>query len=219
MKNKYKPRYYGADVDVAKTETLYQDYFRVDKLHLKHRTFEGGWTGDMTREVFERGHAVTVVLFDPERDETVLIEQFRPGAYTALQSPWWDEKTDSPWLIETMAGIIDAGETPEEVARREAIEEAGCKISDLVAGPHYFATPGGSSESVYVFCGRIDSHEVGGIHGLQGEHEDIRAFVVPVTEAFDMLDEGVIKNSMTLVALQWFRANHQKLRQAFLKKT
>ncbi len=219
IKKENTPRFFAKDVEILKKETLYKDYFQVDKYHMKHRAYEGGWTGEMTREVFERGHAVTVVLFDPERDELVLVEQFRPGAFTALQSPWWDEEHDSPWLIETIAGIIDEGEEPEGVARRECIEEAGCEISDLLPVMHYFATPGGSSESVYVYCGRVHSAEIGGIHGLQGEHEDIRAFVVPVAEAFEMLDAGLIKNSMTLIALQWFRSNHNKVRETWLKKS
>ena len=89
------------DVEVITKETVFQGYFRVDRYRLRHRTFAGGWTDEMVREVFERGHAVVVLLYDPDRDEVALIEQFRPGAFAA----GWN-----PWLIECVAGIIDEGE-------------------------------------------------------------------------------------------------------------
>jgi len=94
----------------------------------------------MTREIFERGHAVSVVLYDPDLDNLVFIEQFRPGALAAKSSPWFDADF-SPWLVETVAGIIGEGETPEQVARREAVEEADCKILELEPVCHYLASP------------------------------------------------------------------------------
>ena len=113
-----------ADVKVVERATPFQGYFRLDHYRLKHRLFEGGWSGEMSREVFERGHAVAVLPYDPDRDEVVLIEQFRPGAYAALASEWFDDGA-SPWLVECVAGIIDKGENPDDVARRELIEEPG----------------------------------------------------------------------------------------------
>ena len=173
--------------------------------------FEGGWSGEIEREVFERGHSVTVLLFDPDRDKLVFIEQFRPGAYAALASPWFDNGA-SPWLIECVAGIIEPGESPEDVARREAIEEADCEVSDIVPVCHYLVSPGGSSESVFVYCGRVSAPKGGGIHGLSQEHENIRVVVVSPDEAFQWLDDGRFTNSMTLVTLQWFRFNIEDLR-------
>ena len=116
-------------------------HFRIDRYRLRHKLFEGDWSGEIEREVFERGHAVTVLLFDPDRDKLVFIEQFRPGAYAALASPWFDNGA-SPWLIECVAGIIEPGESPEDVARREAIEEADCEVSDIVPVCHYLLSPG-----------------------------------------------------------------------------
>ncbi len=198
------------DVEVIEKTAAYQGYFRIDRYRLKHRLFEGGWSGEVVREIFERGHAVAVLPFDPDLGKLVLIEQFRAGALAALASPWFDDDA-SPWLIECIAGIIEEGESPEDVARRETVEEAGCEIQDIVPVCHYLVSPGGSSESVFVFCGRVDASNVGGIHGLTEEHEDIRAIAVPVIEAFEWLESGRIVNAMTLVTLQWFKLNHPRL--------
>ena len=126
------------DVDIREKRTVYQGHFRIDRYRLRHRLHEGGWSAEMSREVFERGHAAAVLPYDPIRDEVVLIEQFRVGAYAAGKSPW---------LVEIVAGIIDPGETPEEVVRREAREEAGLEVGALERIADYLSSPGGASES------------------------------------------------------------------------
>lgn len=173
--------------------------------------------GEISREIFERGHAACCLLYDPDLEKLVLIEQFRTGAYAALASPWFDEAETSPWLIEIVAGIIEQGEDPEAVIRREALEEAGCEIGQIEPLFHYLVSPGGSSESMFVFVGRVDASNAGGVHGLAYEGEDIRVLAVDVQEAFEMLDQGRIFNSMTLIPLQWFRAHHGDLRSRWLE--
>lgn len=200
------------DVEVIDRTSPFAGYFRIDRYRLRHRLFEGGWSGEMTREIFERGHAVTVLLYDPDRERMVFIEQFRPGALAAMSSPWYDADF-SPWLVETVAGIIGDGETPEQVARREAIEEAGCRILELVPVCHYLVSPGGTSESIFVFCGRVDSSTSGGIHGLPEEHENTRVHVMAVDQALEWLEAGKFNNAMTLVAMQWFKINHRAVRE------
>jgi ADP-ribose pyrophosphatase len=204
------------DVNVIEKTTPFQGYFRIDRYRLKHRLFEGGWSGGMTREVFERGHAVTAVLFDPDRDCLVLVEQFRIGAFAAIQGGRLAPDA-SPWLIETIAGIIEEGEDPMDVVRREAREEADCDVQDIVPGSRYLASPGASSETVYVFCARVDSAKAGGIHGLTEEHENIRVLVAPVANVLGWVDSGKINNAMTIVALQWFRIQYPMLRDRWRK--
>ena len=200
------------DVQVIERTSPFQGYFRIDRYRLRHRLFEGGWSGEMVREIFERGHAVAVLPYDPDQDRVVLIEQFRPGAYAALDSPWFDRGAFSPWLVECVAGIIEDGEAPDQVARREAIEEADCPIQDLVPVCRYLVSPGGSSESVFVYVGRVAAPAGGTVHGLGNEHENIRTLVVSADEAFRLMDEGRIVNAMTLIAMQWFRLNRDRLR-------
>ncbi len=144
-----------------------------------------------------------VLPYDPVRDTVVLIEQFRIGAYAA---------GFAPWLIEPVAGIIEPGETPEEVARREAIEEAGCKIAELEPIGKVLSTPGICSEVLHLYCGRVDSAGVGGIHGLEHEHEDIRAFTLPLDAALERLARGEIVNGNAVMTLQWLALNRARLR-------
>jgi ADP-ribose pyrophosphatase len=196
------------DVEIIETETAWRGYFRIDRLRLRHRLFAGGWGQELTREVFERGHAAALLPYDPERDEVVLIEQFRVGALTA--------GADHPWLTEIVAGIIEDGETAEEVVRREVVEEAGCRIADLEPVMDLFPTPGGSSERIAIFVGRVDSSDIGGIHGLMDEGEDIRVFTEPFYAALERLAKGGITNMTAVVALQWLAMNREKLRRKWL---
>src|SRR3546814_8545555 len=105
-------------------------------------------------------------------------------------------KDDNPWLIEIVAGIIEDGETPEDMARREATEEAGCTITDIEPIASFYPSPGGSSEYVHIFCGRTDSTGIGGLHGNTSEDEDIRAFVESFEAAYERLRTGGIGNSI-----------------------
>jgi ADP-ribose pyrophosphatase len=196
-----------ARVEIIEKQTAFRGYFRIDAYRLRHRTFAGGWTREIRREVFERGHAAAVLLYDPGRDAVVLIEQFRTGAHAAGLEPW---------LIETVAGIIEPGEEAAEVVRREALEEAGCEVGDLEPIGTFILSPGGSSETMELFCGRVDSAGVGGVHGLDHEDEDIRALVLPTDEALDRLRSGQIVNATTALALQWLALNRQRLCAAWL---
>ena len=125
------------DVEVLDRKTVCQSYFRIDRYRLKHRLFGGGWSAPVMREVFERGHSCACLLYDPKADVVILIEQFRAGAFAAGMGPW---------LIECVAGIIDEGETPEDVARRESGQECGCTVGPRLAGrataPGQAAAPG-----------------------------------------------------------------------------
>jgi ADP-ribose pyrophosphatase len=141
------------------------------------------------------------------RDEVILIEQFRIGPYAV----GWD-----PWLLEGVAGIIEDGESPEDVARRETREEAGCEITDLVPVMRYISSPGACSETVALFCGRVDSSGAGGVHGLADEGEDIKVMVYPVAKAIGLLDSGRIVNAKTIIALQWLALNYADLKQRWL---
>lgn len=201
-----------ADVEVLNRERAHDGYFKVDRYTLKHKMHDGGWTEPMSREIFERGHATAVLLFDPDLDRLVFIEQFRPGAFAAFNSPWFDEDRHSPWLLECVAGIIDEGETPEAVARRECLEEANCTVTDLLPISHYLVSPGGTTESIFLFCGRVDASNAGGVHGLEHEGEDIRVISIPTDMALTWLTEGRYVNAMTLIAMQWFQLNLRDLR-------
>jgi ADP-ribose pyrophosphatase len=188
------------DVVVAQKETVYDGYFQVERYRLSHRLHKGGMSEQIMREVFERGHAVAVLPFDPINDVVVLQEQFRVGAYAAGQNPW---------LTEIVAGIIEDGETNEQVAMRETKEEAGLEALELWPMVRYLASPGGTSETVEIFLARVDRPKEEGVFGLDHENEDIRVFPLPFLDAMTLLKDGKINNSMTLIALQWLALNHK----------
>lgn len=197
------PRFSAEDVQLVAKDRVFQGYFAMDRYRIRHRTFAGGWTGDITREIFERGHAVVVILYDPVRDSVAMIEQFRIGAYAAGLYPW---------LVECVAGIIDPGETPEQVAIREAHEEAGATPDDIVHIGKYIITPGGSTETVELFAARIDASRIEGLHGLEHEGEDIRVFTASVDDAYAMVKDGRINNSMAVIAVQWLMLERAALK-------
>ena len=192
------------DFEIIARETVYDGFFRVSRYTLRHALFAGGQSETIVRERFERGHAVGVLPYDPWRDQVVLVEQFRIGAL---------ESGLGPWLLETVAGIVEPGETPEDVARRESLEEADCRLGELVPISRYLVSPGGTSQTVHLFCAPVDSRDLrleG--HGNPHEGEDIRLHVLPAEAAIAMLTDGGIQAAMPIIALQWLALNRDALR-------
>ena len=192
---------------IINKEILYSGFFRMEKYCLQHTLYAGGWSAAINRELFVRGSCVAVLLYDPERDKVVLIEQFRAGAIL---------QPDRAWLVEIVAGAIEEGETAIEVAYRESIEEAGCEIQELIVINEFYTTPGGASERITLFCGKIDSTKVGGIHGLDHEDEDIWVRSVDFDVAYRMVESNEIESAIPIIAIQWLALNKEKIRQKWL---
>jgi len=191
--------------EIIEETTAYSGFFSLKVVSLKHTLYKGGWSAPLTREVFHRGSCVAVLLYDPQKDALVIIEQFRPGA---LQLN--DERA---WLLEIVAGAIEPGETPESVAYREAIEECGCEILEMIKINEFFTSPGGTSELLHLFCGRIDSTHIGGLHGLDEEDEDISVNVLSFDEVYVLLEAGKIISAIPIIAIQWLALHRAELRQ------
>lgn len=196
------PSFSAEDVQVLEKSVVYQGFFRMLRYRLRHRLIKGGWSALLTRECFDRGPAVAVLLYDPYQDTVVLVEQFRIGAL---------EGAAGPWQLELVAGMVEPGEKPEEVIHREAIEEAGSDVLDIEYICEYYPSPGGSNEKLYLYCGGIDSTGLGGVHGVEEEGEDIWVQVFPRAEAWHILQENYINNAATIIALQWLQMNYQRL--------
>ena len=188
---------------INKKEISYSGFFRLEKYWLQHTLYGGGWSEEICRELLVRGGCVAVLLYDPHTDKVVLIEQFRAGA---ILNP------DNAWLIEIVAGAIEAGETAVEVAHREAFEEAGCVIQELMQISEFYTTPGGMAERITLFCGKVDSTQItDGVHGLDEEQEDILVRTVDFAEAYRMVESNEIDSAIPILAIQWLALNKHKL--------
>ena len=181
---------------LASRETVFKGYYQVDKLGFHHSLFNGGTSELIDREMFVRGNVAAVLAYDPGSDSIALVEQFRIGA---MNQP------GNPWLLEVIAGMIEKGEEPEEVAIRESKEEAGLKLTDVQLIRRYLASPGCTPEEVFIYYAETDLSQVQGVHGLEAEGEDIQVHVVSADDAIKMLEDGRIKNSISIIALQWFQ--------------
>lgn len=191
------------DVEIITRETAWKGFFSIVRYRFRHRLFSGEMSGEVEREVFERGHAAVLLPYDPVRDEVVLIEQIRIPAFDA---------SATPWLLELVAGIIEPGESPEDVARREAVEEAGLTVGRTRPVLSYLASPGGTSERLSILVGEVDASLAQGCHGLEEENEDILVHVVSREQAYRWVEEGTIDNAASVIALQWLALHHETLR-------
>ncbi len=190
------------DVDVQSRETVYQGFFAIEKLSLRHRLFGGGWSGPIARELFVRGTAVAAVLYDPKHQLIGLVEQFRVGLL---------DDESGPWCREVVAGMAELGESDEQVMVRELSEESGITPDHLHTICQYYTSPGGTSERLTLYCAIADLSSAGGLYGLPEEGEDIRMVVLPEQKVFDELYQGQYNNAATLICLQWLMMNKQHL--------
>lgn len=191
------------DLEILREETVYQGHFQLKKIFFRHKLFSGGMSGEVVRELLIKGAASAVIAYDPVRDSVVLVEQVRIGAYDP-------NSESSPWLVELIAGMVDTGESPEEVAIRESQEEAGLTVSNLQHAVSVWDSPGGTVERLHLFLGLVDSSKVGGIYGLPEENEDILVHVVSREQAYQWVEQGKIDNVIAVVGLQWLQLNYQK---------
>ncbi|MCE0493394.1 ADP-ribose diphosphatase [Vibrio salinus] len=190
------------DIEILNKETLFSGFFKMIKYRFKHKKFSGDWSDVLEREMFVRTRASAMIPYDPMTDNVVLIEQIRVGA---LEHP-------HPWQLEIVAGIIDKDESPEDVVRREAFEEAGLDVKRVEKITAYYPSSGGCNEMLDVFVGEVDSSKAGGIHGLDEEGEDIKVHIMSREEAYELVKNGKIENGASIIALQWLELNRNELK-------
>lgn len=178
-------------------------FLGLDTVRLRHTLFSGEQSPEIARERVDAFEAVAVLLYDPRQDKVVLIEQFRVGAV---------DDPRGPWLVEVVGGIVEPGESQEQVACREALEEAGCEVLRLEPIVSLWVSPGFSNERLHLYYGEVDSTGVGGIHGLVEEGEDILVRLLPACEALDSLYAGEYRATSILLSLQWLAINRARLR-------
>ena len=197
------------DWKIKQRDRVYNGHFKVDLFTIQHELFNGGLSKELVRERVSRQNSVGVLPYDPNRDEIVLIEQFRMGPVG---------QDDNPWMIEIIAGLVEEGENFEQVAYREAIEEANCNLQNLEHMVSFYPSPGGFSEKSHVYVAKVDTENLSGIYGAKEEGEDIRVKVVACEDAFDLLKNGMIRSAIPMIALLQFKSLRQELRSKWAGK-
>lgn len=201
MQKSWQPSFGHDDYRVDEDLRVFDGYFKMYRLSVSHRRYRGGEVA-VRRELFRRGNAVCVLLYDPGLDAVVLVEQFRVGA---LEAP------EGPWLLELVAGIVEPGETATDVAVRESHEEAGLKITGVRPISRFLPSPGACDEWIDLMFACVDAREAEGIHGLPEEGEDIKVQVIDAEAAFELVRNGRINNGAAIIGLQWLELNRHRI--------
>lgn len=191
------------DWKIHSKQMCYAGHFSVHEYKLSHEKFAGGFSPELTRELVGREDAVAVVPYDPVSDQVVLIEQFRMGLI----------RENNPWMKEIVAGLIEENEQPEKVAQRETLEETGCQLQGLLKIVDFYPSPGGFSELIHLYAGKISIAEVARYGGLDDEGEDIKIHTFSLDEIAGMLSRGEIRSAVGLIGLQWLLNNREMLQQ------
>jgi nudix-type nucleoside diphosphatase (YffH/AdpP family) len=196
-------------VEICGQKRLFDDFFKVDELVVRHQRYDGGMSGEERRLVFERGDAIAVLLFDADARAAVLVEQFRPPTLIARRRD--DPVSTDGWIVELVAGMIDENETAEQAAIREVLEETGYRIADPKPIGKYFSSPGGSDERFFLYFARVgEAQREGNGGGIAGE-EDIKVFQLGADDLFDQLEQGAIEDPKLAIAAYWLKDNIERL--------
>lgn len=198
----HQPTFGQRDVECEERQVVYQGFFAIEKIALKHRLFAGGWSKRITRELLVRGTAVAAVIYDPTHRLIGLVEQFRVGLL---------DSGGSPWCREVVAGMAEPNEADEAVVLRELQEEAGIQPYALKTICEYYSSPGGTDERLMLYCACADLSQAVGLYGLAEENEDIRLLVLAEDDVFSTLYDGQYNNAATLICLQWLITHKHQL--------
>jgi ADP-ribose pyrophosphatase len=190
-------------VVIERKSRVFDDFFKVEEAQLRYEKFNGQMSESVRRLNFERGDSVAIIIFNPATRRITLVNQFKYPTY---------EKGPG-WITETVAGMIDAGETPEDAARRETMEETGYAIARLEHISTFYLTPGGSSERIFLYYAEVGAaSKVGQGGGVTTEHEDIETIELDLDEAARQTARGEIADAKTILGIMWLQ--NRLLRQA-----
>ncbi len=194
------------DVIVHAHKRAYVNFFAMEEMDLQFRRFDGSMSPVVNRGVALVGRASVVLPYDPVRDQVLLVKQFRAATYIAGEK--------QPWMWEPVAGLIDLGETADQAACREAMEEAGVHINRLEAVSSGYPSSGSSGEFIYIFVGLTDLSLVNGGGGVAGENEDLRSQILDFDSLMQGIDADLYQDMPLVTAALWLSRHRERLRAA-----
>ncbi|HIJ85602.1 MAG: NUDIX protein [Magnetococcales bacterium] len=195
------------DVEIIETKEMYRGFFRLFKVLLRYRRFDGQMSGTIALEALERGEGVAIILYDPLKDYVGLVQQFRIGAHL---------RENKGWVIELAAGSCQGHADVKAVALKEVREETGWSPSVLEHVNTFYISPSGTTERIHLFLGIFDSKIPPSATGVREEEEDIRTLCLPFQEVLDMMVRGEINAASVILGMQWLQLNREALRRRFL---
>lgn len=176
------------------TQILSSHWAVLKKLIYEYQRDDGTWE-QQTREAYDRGNGVTILLFNPNKDTVLLTRQFRIPTYLNGNS--------DGHLIETPAGKLE-DENPEDCIKREVLEETGYKVDKVTKIFEAYMSPGSVTELIHFYTGEYnDEMKVSAGGGNIHEQENIQVMETPYKEALQMIKEGKIKDAKTIMLLQY----------------
>jgi ADP-ribose pyrophosphatase len=196
-----------ADVTVTDRAPPLGRFFRLQGFDVTHRRFDGGTQGPLPREVMVGVDAVMVLPYDVARDRVLMVEQIRMGVLL--------RGDPNPWMLEPVAGMIDAFETPEQAALRETREEAGLDVT-LRHVASFYPSPGNATDYFHTYVGLCDLPDgMARTGGLADEHEDLRLHVLSLDDAMALVASGEIAVGPCISLLMWLALHRTALRLEF----
>lgn len=194
-------RFDRTSIDIVSDEIVWKGWSTLRRV-----VFDYGRDGKQARlqwEVFDRGEAVAVLVYDPRRDVVVLVRQFRLPVY--LQG-------EPPFVLEAPAGSMERGEDPEASLIREVLEETGFEIRQPRKLFSAYMSPGAITEKIHFFYAEVsEGDRVAAGGGLDEEHEDLELYELSLSEALAMIESGEILDAKTIMLLQWAALNRELL--------
>lgn len=182
------------EVIIDDITVLSQTAYALKNISYRRINRKGEWQSE-SKEVYERGNAISVLLYNPDTQKVLLTSQFR--------LPTFLNGNPSGMLIEACAGMLEK-ETPELGIRRETEEELGYRPANFTPIFNLYMSAGSLQERMYFFTASYtenDKISEGG--GLDDEKEDITVLEIPFEEALAMITSGEIKDAKTVILLQY----------------
>ena len=194
-------------VIVHRKQRVFEDFFDIDEVDVSFEGRDGKLLGPFRRLSFERGDSVAaLVLKRQPTPKVLLVHQFKYPVYVH----------DDGWITETVAGMVDPGESREVAIRRELREELGYDVAEFEFIASFYPSPGGSSERVFLFYCEVTGADraPGAGGGLAAEGEDITIVEYDLQEFFVKLAGGAFVDPKILIAGLWLQARLAGIRSA-----